>query len=47
MYNLFKVGKNYKNSNLYLQDIQSLIKTDDTEINKAYKHYCEGEVNET
>ena len=30
--NLFKVGKIYKDSKLYLQDIQSLIKTDDTDI---------------
>ena len=32
MYNLFKLGKNYKDSKLYLQDIQLLIKTDDTVI---------------
>ena len=32
MYNLFKVGKIYKNSKLYLHDIQSLIKTDDRDI---------------
>ena len=32
MYNLFKVGKIYKDSKLYLQDIQSLIKTDDTDV---------------
>ena len=32
MYNLFKLGKNYKDSKLYLQDIQLLIKTDDTDI---------------
>ena len=32
MYNLFKVGKIYKDSKLYLQDIKSLIKTDDTGI---------------
>ena len=32
VYNLFKVGKFYKDSKLYLQDIQSLIKTDDTGI---------------
>ena len=28
MHNLFKVGKIYKDSELYLQDIQSLIKTE-------------------
>ena len=32
MYNLFKVGKIHKDSKLYLQDIQSLIKTDDKDI---------------
>ena len=32
MYNLFKVGKIYEDSKLYLQDIQSLIKTGDTDI---------------
>ena len=32
MCNLFKVGKIYKDSKLYLQDIQSLIKTDDTDV---------------
>ena len=32
MYNLFKVGKIYKDSKIYLQDIQSLIKTDDTDV---------------
>ena len=32
MYNLFKVGKIYKDCKLYLQDIQSLIKTDDADI---------------
>ena len=32
MYNSFKVGKIYKDSKLYLEDIQSLIKTDDTDI---------------
>ena len=33
MYDLFKVGKIYKDSKLNLQDIQSLIKTDDTDVN--------------
>ena len=32
MYNLFKVGKIYNDSKLYLQDIQSLIKTDDIAV---------------
>ena len=32
MYNLFKVGIIYKDSKLYLQDIQSLSKIDDTDI---------------
>ena len=32
MYNLFKVGKIYNNSKLYSQDIQSLIRTDDKDI---------------
>ena len=32
MYNLFKVGKIYKDSKLYLQDIQSLIKIDDIDV---------------
>ena len=32
MYNSFKVGKIYKDSKLYLQDIKSLIKSDDTDV---------------
>ena len=32
MYDLFKVGKIYKDRKLYLQDIQLLIKTDDTDV---------------
>ena len=32
MYNLFKVGKIYEDSKLYLQDIKPLIKADDTDI---------------
>ena len=32
MCDLFKVGKIFKDSKLYLQDIQSLIKTDNTDI---------------
>ena len=35
---MFKVGKNFKDSKLYLQNIKSLFKTDDTDI--KFINYC-------
>ena len=34
MYNLFKVGKIYEDRKLYIQDIQSPIDTDDTDVKR-------------